>query len=336
MFSLFGPTTQGFTATSVIPNVFGINGQAQSRGGSNSNLKPSTADTYSIGGVYSPKGIKGLTVSLDYINIDQVELVGSAGSTEILRSVDALGAASPYVAQVAIGNWPTNPDPLLQTATRITSAGQLSSYLRSGNSAQQIFLTDSLINIAGQKVKALDVAVNYEFPSKEYGRFNVGTTGTFFLDYKFQALPSQKYYEYAGHVTNGGTGAQGVVPGMRWYTTAAWTKGPWSATLANTYIDSVVDLGPGGITFESSTTLRRRDVSSYSVFDASASYTFAKSASDTGLSRWLGGMRLTVGVNNLGDKMPPVSPQAFNESNADVSTYSPIGRLWYVSAQYKF
>jgi iron complex outermembrane receptor protein len=240
------------------------------------------------------------------------------------------------VNQVRFNNWPTNPDPLLPAAQAITAPGQLSAFLRAGNSPQGIFLTDSNINIAGQKVKALDVAVNYEIPTKEYGRFNVGTTGTFFLDYKFQALPSQKYYEYAGHVTNGGTGAQGVVPGMRWFTTLAWNKGPWGATLANTYIDSVVDIGPGGITFENSTTLRRRDVSSYSVFDASASYTFAKSAGDTGLSRWLGGMRVTVGVNNLGDKMPPLSPQAFNESNADVSTYSPLGRLWYVSAQYKF
>lgn len=336
LFSLFGPTTQGFTAVAVIPNVFGINGQAQARGGSNSNLKPSTAETYSVGVVYSPKAVKGLTMSVDYIEIEQLELVGSAGSTEILRSVDTLGTASPYVAQVAIDNWPTNPDPLRPAARAITGPGQLSGYLRAGNSANNIFLTDSNINIAGQKVKALDVALNYELPWKEYGRFNVGTTGTFFLDYKFQALPSQPYFEYAGHVTNGGTGAQGAVPGMRWYSTVAWQSGPWSAHAGHTYIDDLVDIGPGGITFVSSSTLRRRPVEAYSVVDAAVGYTFARQPSDTGWRRWVGGMRLTVGVNNISDEMPSLSPQAFNESNADVSTYSPIGRLWYVSAQYKF
>jgi iron complex outermembrane receptor protein len=336
MFSLYGPTTQGFTATAVIPNVFGSNGQGQQRTGSNPNLKPSTAETYSMGAVYSPKAIKGLTLSVDYITIDQVELVGSAGVTEILRSVETLGTASPYINQVRFNNWPSNPDPLLPAATAITAPGQLGAYLRSGNSPNNIFLTDSLINIAGQKVKALDVAVNYEIPTKEYGRFNVGTTGTFFMDYKFQALPSQSYYEYAGHVTNGGTGAQGVVPGMRWFTTLAWSKGAWNANLANTYIDEVTDLGPGGITFATSTSLTRRPVEAYSIWDASVGYTFAKGGSDAGWRQWLGGMRVTVGINNIADEMPPKSPQAFNESNADVSTYSPIGRLWYISAQYKF
>jgi iron complex outermembrane receptor protein len=65
-------------------------------------------------------------------------------------------------------------------------------------------------------------------------------------------------------------------------------------------------------------------------------YTFSKDASATGIRRWMGGLRLTVGVNNIMDDMPPVSPQAFNESNADVSSYSPIGRLWFIKADYKF
>ncbi len=337
LFSLFGPTTQGFTPTAVIPNVFGINGQAQSRGGSNPNLKPSTAKTRSIGFSYSPKEIKGLTLTVDYVQVKQNELVGSAGQTEILRSVEALGTASPYFSQVTIGNWATNPDTTLTTtASRVTAPGQLGSFLRAGNSASLIFVTDTNINIAGQKVKALDVALNYAFPANEFGKFKAGTTGTFFIDYQFQALPSQRYYEYAGHVTNGGTGAQGAVPGMRWYTTLDWSSGPWSAMIGNTYIDALTDIGPGGVTFASSATLTRRPVASYSTWDLAGSYTFARRSSASGWEKWVAGLKVSVGVNNLTDKMPSLSPQAFNESNADVSTYSPIGRLWYISGQYKF
>jgi iron complex outermembrane receptor protein len=336
MFSLFGPTTQGFTATSVVPNVFGVNGQAQSRGGSNSALKPSTADTKSFGVVFSPKAIKGLTMSIDYIKIDQVELVGSAGTTEILRSVETLGTASPYISQISLNNWPTNPDPSLPAATRITAAGQLGTLLRGGASANQIFMTDSLINISGQKVTALDVAVNYVFPNRDYGRFKVGTTGTFFIDYQFQALPTQRYYEYANHITNGGTGAQGATPGMRFFTTLDWSQGPWAVSLANSYIGEMTDIGPGGITYALSTTLRRLPVAAYSTWDLAVSHTFAKSAADTGFRRWIGGLQLGVGINNLADKGPILTPQSFNESNADVSTYSPIGRLFYISAKYRF
>jgi hypothetical protein len=169
LFALFGPTTQGFTATTVIPSVFGVPGQAQSRTGSNPNLKPTTAKSFSYGAVYSPKAVRGLTVGFDFVQVDQVSLIGSAGSAEILRSVNELGTASPYVAQVALGNWPTNPDPLLGTATRITAPGQIEALLRSGNSPQTIFVTDSRINIAGQKVRALDVNASYAFPNSTLG-----------------------------------------------------------------------------------------------------------------------------------------------------------------------
>lgn len=337
LFSLFGPTTQGFTATTVIPSVFGVNGQAQSRGGSNPNLKPSTAETLSYGMVFSPKFVKGLTITVDYVDIEQVDLIGSAGSAEILRSVDTLGTASPYISQVAIGNWPTNPDPNLPAATFITAPGQLSAYLKAGNSANQFFLTDSSINIAGQKVEALDVTVSYDIPWDDYGRFRFDTTGTFFLDYLFQALPSQPYYEYANHVTNGGTGSQGTTPGTHFYTTLTYSKGPWDVVVGNTYIGEMTDIGPGGITFATSTTLTRRPVAAYSVWDLGISYEFGRKAvMGKGASGYLKGLRLTAGINNVGDKMPIETPQAYNESNADVSTYNPIGRFYYLSAKYAF
>jgi outer membrane receptor protein involved in Fe transport len=43
-----------------------------------------------------------------------------------------------------------------------------------------------------------------------------------------------------------------------------------------------------------------------------------------------------LGVNNFTDRMPPLSPQAFTDNNADAATYSPIGRLIYASVGIKF
>jgi iron complex outermembrane receptor protein len=340
MFSLYGPTTQGFTATAVIPNVFGVNGQAQARGGSNADLKPSTAETFSYGFVYSPSRIEGLSIAVNYIDIDQISLVGSAGSTEILRSVNELGPASPYAAQFAIGNWPTNPDSNLPAPTFVTQPGQLATHLAQGFSANAFFLTDTLINVAGQRVKALDVTVDYVMDDHGYGEVGVHTTGTFFLDYQFQALPGQEYYEYASHVSNGGTGAQGTVPGYRFYTTLDWKKGPWSAVVGNTYIDKVEDIGPGGFTFAAAqsnpnSTLRRRHVSSLMVWDTSISYTLSEDQGTSWL-RLLNGAKITIGANNVFDKSPPLAPQAFNESNVDVSTYSPLGRLVYLDVRMRF
>ncbi len=83
--------------------------------------------------------------------------------------------------------------------------------------------------------------------------------------------------------------------------------------------------------YATSTTLKPIHVASYTAWDVRLAYS----------GTWaLGGFGKTwtaaLGVNNLADRMPPASPQAFTDNNADVATYSPIGRLIYVSAAVKF
>ena len=174
------------------------------------------------------------------------------------------------------------------------------------------------MNLAGLKVRAYDLLAEYVFPASPAGRFTLMTTGTYFQTYKFQALPDQPYFEYAGFATNGGTGVQGTLPRYRLYSTLHWEREGWEATVANSYIPSVTDIGVGGIVFATSTTLRPIKVSSYTSWDVSGGYTAR------GI---LKGMRVLVGVNNIANRMPPLAPQAFTDNNADVATYSPIGRL---------
>ncbi|MEO7598952.1 MAG: hypothetical protein ABIV50_08465 [Opitutus sp.] len=51
---------------------------------------------------------------------------------------------------------------------------------------------------------------------------------------------------------------------------------------------------------------------------------------------WLRGLQVTVGVNNIANKLPPRSPTFDSGSNADVTEFNPVGRLYYVSAKYRF
>jgi iron complex outermembrane receptor protein len=77
-------------------------------------------------------------------------------------------------------------------------------------------------------------------------------------------------------------------------------------------------------------------VPSYSAWDASLSHQLRFAGTGT-LTRLLSGLRVTVGVNNLTDRMPPLAPQSFgSDAGVDLSTYNPIGRLWYVSTGLKF
>jgi iron complex outermembrane receptor protein len=47
-------------------------------------------------------------------------------------------------------------------------------------------------------------------------------------------------------------------------------------------------------------------------------------------------MTFALGINNFANRMPPLAPRSFLDNNADVSTFSPIGRLIYVTASVAF
>jgi iron complex outermembrane receptor protein len=49
-----------------------------------------------------------------------------------------------------------------------------------------------------------------------------------------------------------------------------------------------------------------------------------------------GKITAAVGINNIADRMPPLAPRAFLDNNADVSTFSPIGRLIYATLSMTF
>ena len=78
-------------------------------------------------------------------------------------------------------------------------------------------------------------------------------------------------------------------------------------------------------------TLKPLPVASYTAWDVRVAYT-----GDFSLGRIGKTWTAALGVNNFTDRMPPASPQAFTDNNADVASYSPIGRLIYASAGIKF
>lgn len=45
-------------------------------------------------------------------------------------------------------------------------------------------------------------------------------------------------------------------------------------------------------------------------------------------------LKFALGINNITSRMPPLAPRTFTDSNADISTYSPIGRLVYGTAAF--
>jgi iron complex outermembrane receptor protein len=210
-----------------------------------------------------------------------------------------------------------------------TSAGRIAA-------ANNLFIIDRFTNLGGVRVKSYNINIDYVRDTGRYGVFTFDSTAAIFESYRYQALYTQAFYQYAGTSTNGGTGVQGTLPKYRLYTTIDWNLDGWDVTLGNTWISSVQDLGAGGLTYATNhaahpTTVFPLNVSDYTAWDIRAQKLFE--VHDGWLVKTV---TLSAGVNNIFDAMPPLSPHAFTDNNADVATYSPIGRLVYVTATARF
>jgi iron complex outermembrane receptor protein len=180
-----------------------------------------------------------------------------------------------------------------------------------------------IVNLAGQKVRGFDATVDYVLNTDSAGKFDFASTAVIYNSYRVKALPTERYYQYAGYATEGGSGSNGTLPKWRTYTTVNWSFRGLELLLANTYIPSVTDIGPGG-----SAPQAPLKVDSFTSFDFAASYNIK--------STWLKNLKVTLGVNNISNEMPPLAPNAFTDANADIGTYGAIGRFFYVDASYKF
>jgi len=169
------------------------------------------------------------------------------------------------------------------------------------------------------------LGVTYILPWESAGTWTLSSNGAVFQSFRFQDIPGDPFIQYAGNTNNNGVFG-GTLPKYRFYSTVDWVFRSLEITLANTYVSSVEDTGQNG-------NLAGIPVSSYSAWDLRGAYDlhFGRSDSNTKLT-------LAVGVNNIGNRMPPLAPRAFANqyTNADIATYSPIGRLVYGNVTLSF
>jgi iron complex outermembrane receptor protein len=339
LYQEYGPINFRQAGPGIIPAAFpGLAaGLSPVEDGVNPGLQPAKATSYSLGIVIKPPFVDGLRLSLDYSLVKERGLPGGIGFSNIFLDVNQNGSASLFSGNIAKGNFPGMPG-----ATPFTNPGDLRAYLAAdpANYAN-VYAIDRFTNLGGIRVKTLNGTIDYDHDFGKAGHLSFNSIMAVFLNYQFQALPSQKFYEYAGTATNGGTGVQGTLPKFRSYTSLNWTIGRFDLTIANTYISAVSDLGAGGITYEtnaarSPATAFAGRIKPYTTFDLRVGYTVKDRDGHPS------GFTIAAGVNDVFNRMPPISTNvftpsaAYTDNTADVSTYSPIGRLGYVQASVKF
>jgi iron complex outermembrane receptor protein len=334
--AVFAPSNLGVTDPNLLKPLSYFSGN-----GNNPELQPSHAWSRSMGFVLSPKVLKGFTISVDYVDVFQKGLPAGIGATNIVNSVNALGSSSPYFSGIAVGAIPGTPG---ASQTAFASPNGIYNYLVANNyNASNIYIADHFVNSGGVHVEAYDITPEYSLPTRSMGTFTIGTTGTYLQHFLFSALPGQPFYEFAGYSTNTQTEA-GSFPHYSFYTTFDWKYRNWETTIGNNYMSSMIDVGPApaGKTYAPANYLAVNPaipVAYYTSWDAQLAYTVDKEMTKR-LLGWINGIRVSVGVNDLFNRMPPyagLSQSAKNNyNNVDTTEYSPIGRLFYVTASLKY
>jgi outer membrane receptor protein involved in Fe transport len=160
----------------------------------NPNLKPETADTITFGVVYQPSFISGLSISVDYYNIDLKNAIGALGSQDIInRCYQGVTDLCRYVERNAAGE-----------ITRVTRAN---------------------VNLSELKTAGVDFEVAYNTPLSRFHEGLPGDLGLRFLGTYTDYLTSVDNNIVQQLVSDIGFGHNGI-PQWKWSASATWRDGP--------------------------------------------------------------------------------------------------------------
>jgi hypothetical protein len=366
--------TQGFP---VVTDPFSKAGpekfqQIEERVSGNPFLQPEVAYEWSYGIVYSPKWLKGLTLSADWWHIDLRSLISSLG------------------AQFIIDSNPPPPPPAVQNGPLVFRAPSTIP----GVVGPLTLVIDPNKNLSGAIFEGLDYEAIYILDSGifghgDYGRLTLTINGTWLSRAEFQAFPDTKRFGIAGEFAPPGFTLTSSLPWHRanfslYYDGAAdtWMQGldvggvvHWVGQYNDDNFSLTQSLKlnmpiTGGPNTPSIYPWRARKVAASATLDLIANYTFnlpppgpvnvpgfAKDGSknvamkdgkekqvtplataDYGCNNWkswLNQMTITLGMQNVFDSDPPFVAGSF-ENGYDESLTTIKGRFWYVQLKKRF
>ncbi|KQV57895.1 TonB-dependent receptor [Caulobacter sp. Root343] len=271
--------------------------------GGNPDLDPETSNTKSFGVQLLPRFIPGLSVSVDYFDIDVKKLITTVPASIELNQCLNAGIACDLIKRNAA------------TGSLVTSG----------------YVITTSVNAGYLKTRGLDFAASYahdlpELFGRNMGRLGLNFAGTKTNRYEVQILPGLAPYRCDGHF---GVTCGQPIPEWRHRLVADWTsRGGVNLSTTWRYI--------GGTTNDkSSPSIYLAGV--YQPYDLkmpSVSYVdFAASANVTDK------VTVRLGVNNAFDKDPPLTASTGGQTSNGAffaGMYDSLGRYMFVGATARF
>jgi iron complex outermembrane recepter protein len=341
----------------------------------NPNLHPEVAYEWTYGIVYSPKWVKGLTLSADWWHIDMRDIVATRGAQTII-----------------LENPPPNNGASTVTGAGGTIVARSSGEDPTGEPGPVTLVVDPSANLSGAVFEGLDYEAIYILDSTifgggDWGRLTTTVNGTWLSRAEFQAASDVKRVGIAGEFL---PPAFALTSSLPWHRAnfSIFYDGPADTWMQGLDVGAVVhwtgQYEDDNASLTGSTKLneprsgplgggdevRARKVSALTTLDLLLNYTFnlpppapaevpgfAKdggknvkmkdgkeknvvpvSTAEYGCSNWkwwLNNTTVTLGMQNVTDEDPPFVAGSF-ENGYDESLTTIKGRFWYVGLKKRF
>lgn len=302
--TFFEPTARNPDGT------WGANSQVNLIRVGNPNLGPEDAEMWNAGVVYSPDAIRGLSITVDYWETEQTDVISTAADYARVvanRFWEELGSTDAERDAAA-----RNPATLAATVAAIqqqTGATVVWGEAEGPAGLGGIFSINNVsrANLAGQNAKGIDFAITYQRATARAGTFNFDLRATRQLLFERQALQGDPWDDLTGLYSSTFDGAW---PEWRAYFEMSWRLGNLVVTPAVSYIDGV-ELQDG-----EDPVYERDHLASYATVNLQVAYQLPWETN------------LAIGVENLGDRVPPQTAFAAN-NDVPGGLYDVRGRFFY-------
>jgi outer membrane receptor protein involved in Fe transport len=268
----------------------------------NRDLDPEKADTWTVGLVWQPVWIDGLSLALDWYSIDIEDALQWMASGAAIDTCFEVGRADSEYCE-AFGR-----------AADGNIEWEHSTYR----------------NLSKLTAEGIDLQVEFatEAPGDMPGQFRLSLLANWNLETHGQATGQSTEYECEGLFGSPCTIASlGGYPEYRTMTTLGYDLGDFTAQLQWHWIDEMENAFndyPRWWTELTGWPLAADTVDSTSYYDLNASWQVTES------------LRITGGVINLTDEEPPLWGVQSGWFNTDTSMYDPLGRRYHLSMTWRF
>ncbi len=284
-------------------------GQINVVAGGNPNLGPEEADTTTIGLVFEPDFAPGLSMSLDFYQIEINKSVSAATAPQVLDGC--------YRATL-------NPGLGFNALCGLIGRSPVDGTFNGGSAPG---VNTSTSNLGTDWTSGYDIEVRYRLPLRnlgldpKWGRVDLALSANQVTKYEFQTIPGVPLLDCLGFY---GTSCGGPNYKTKFTQRASWAVGDWNFAYNWRYVGKVIE-EPGGTDFRPEFS----SVKAYSYVDLRADWNVTKN------------LKLQLSVANAFDKKPPevgstIGTTSTNSGNTFPSYYDVVGRSYTFGATLKF